>query len=62
MAQKAHFTQAEVTRAIKAVTEIGLTPTRIEIDRKGTIALFFDEQAAPGDDIQQYIGPSRKRR
>lgn len=62
MTKRARFTQADVTRAIKAVTDIGLTPTRIEIDREGTIALFFGDQPAPYEDITKYIGPSRKRR
>lgn len=57
MTKRARFTQADVTRAIKAVVDIGLTPTRIEIDREGTIALFFDEQTNGHNDIRKYIGP-----
>lgn len=57
MPSRPRFTQADVTRAIKAVTQMGLTPTRIEIDRNGTIALFFNDQPLSHEDIEQYIGP-----
>ena len=62
MTRRPRFTQADVTRAIKAVVDIGLTPTRIEIDREGTIALFFDESADLDDDVSKYIGRAKKRR
>lgn len=55
MTTRARFTSADVTRAVKGAMAAGLTPTRIEIDRKGSIVLLFGEDEQD-DDISKYIG------
>ena len=48
MGKRATFTQAEVTRAIKAAKAAGLQVTRCEIGPDGSIVLT--EAPAPSDD------------
>lgn len=45
-----NFKQKAVERALRAVKNIGLGPSRVEIKPDGTIALCFGDQAVNADD------------
>lgn len=50
MTRRATFTQAQLTRAIKAAQAAGLTITRCEISPDGRIVVSTESEAAPPPD------------
>jgi len=46
----ARITQADVARAVRAITAAGLVITRIEIGTDGQIVVITDQQLARGQD------------
>ena len=58
MTQRARFSQADVTRALKGIMQAGLTPVRIEIEPDGRIVVYCGDAEEAAEDLAQYIGPA----
>lgn len=63
------FTERDVTKAIVGATKTGLTPTRVDVDRRtGVISLHFGPSTPePEDEIASWMAevddkPKRARR